>query len=473
VRSFCLLALLFPALLFAAGHGVSTSAWQDLPVATGNGSGFTAAWVAKTESGYRLFTGRIGRDGEPLDGAGVVIGQGLPQSVAIAHSPTETLIAWTVNGTIFTELVSPSGVPLKTIPLATVNEFPRDVAVAWNGSRYFVMWSNGFHLAGAFVASDGTTTLPRPFFGSAKELFVPDIAWTGRDFLVVFGEAPNLALCSPLCGPAYPEALRVMRVSAAGDAIDSAPLVIPGTHERVHVASSGSESLLVLDSFTAVSTMIVREENGTLSLDSELALFQWFSPVSSGVVWDGAAYTVGWRYSTTSEGPSWLGTTRVARSGLPSGASSFTVTGLPQMNDEQSWARPPSIAVNDLGEIAFVASELASSNSAPRVRLYLGAELAPMPASPPAPRNAVSYFGGRTARIDWQSDEATGFVILWSFDFGTTWSWYVTLPGNVRSVTAGASVGNLFSVSAVGPGGVSAASITSIGSMQRRRAATP
>jgi hypothetical protein len=93
-----------------------------------------------------------------------------------------------------------------------------------------------------------------------------------------------------------------------------------------------------------------------------------------------------------------------------------------------------------------------------------------MPPPPLAPRNAVSYFGGNTARIDWQSDTALGFVIELSPDFGKNWYLYRIVSGDTRTTSVFASVGNLFRIRAFGPGGLSEGTITSIGSMKRDRA---
>jgi hypothetical protein len=131
------------------------------------------------------------------------------------------------------------------------------------------------------------------------------------------------------------------------------------------------------------------------------------------------------------------------------------------------------MAANDNGVTAFVVSEAAVPSSVMRARLYFASELAPMPPPPPAPMNAVSYFGGNTARIDWQSETAAGFEIEESWDFGKNWYLYRIMPGDARTTTVYASVGNLFRVRAFGPGGVSEGAITSIGSMQRHRALHP
>jgi hypothetical protein len=448
--SVLILTTLFSSSLFAVGHDLTTvppALNQLYPVVTGNGAGFTAAWIEPVQSRNTIVSQVANAGGEPVAGTRAAIDQSYVQSM--------------------------SGMPLNTVVL-TSKTFPSDVAVAWNGSRYFVVWSNEFQLLGTFVAPDGSATTPRPFFGEPAVIgkpapanleLAPDVAWDGRNFIIVFGEVPNIPCVLSVCLPPSPGQgqFRVMRLSASGDAIDSAPLTISGTHLRAHVASSGAESLIVLDGSGQVSTITAHDESG-LTLDAETPLFRWFWSVSSAVASDGATYTVGWRYAGLNTGPSWLGAAHVTRSGSPLDYR-FVATG------GAVWSAQPSIAINEAGITAFAISEAAGPSSLARARLYLASELAPMPAPPPAPRTVVSYFGGNTARIDWQqSDTPAGFVIELSVDFGTTWYWYNVTSGDARTISVAAHAGNLVRVHAFGPGGVSEGTITSIGSMQRRHA---
>jgi hypothetical protein len=471
--SVLILATLIASSLFAAGRDLTTpplTANQLSPVVTGNGPGFTAAWIEPAQSRTPILTRAVSAGGEPI-GEVIAIDQTRVQSMAIAHSPSDTLIAFINDGNVFAERLSPAGLPLGTTAVTSIKDFVQDVAVAWNGSRYFLVWSNGVQLLGAFIAADGSSTPPRAFFGEpwvigqpapANLELAPDVAWDGRNFIIVFGEAPNIPCVLSACIPISPSLghFRVMRVSADGDAIDSSPLTISGTHLRAHVASSGAESLIALDGFRDVSTIIAHTDGG-LTLDAETVVFPWFWDISSAVVWDGAMYTVGWRYRAADAG--WVGAAHVTRSGVPF-EYRFTEA-VPSV-----WWGRPSMAVNETGAKAFVVSEGAAlPPSLARARLYLASELAPMPAPPPAPRNVVSYFGGSTARIDWQSETAVGFVVEFSWDFGKSWGLFKTVSGDARTTTVNAYVGNQFRVRAFGPGGVSEGTVTSIGSMQRRR----
>ena len=475
--SVLILTTLFSSSLFAAGHDLTTvppAVNQLSPVVTGNGSGFTAAWMESVQSRSTIVSQVASAAGEPIAGTGASIDQSNVQSMSIAHSPSETLVVWVADYDVFAERLSPSGMPLNTVVLTSGHNVRSDVAVVWNGSRYFVVWSNEYQLLGAFIASDGSSTPPRSFFGEPSVIgqpapanleLEPDVAWDGRNFIIVFGEAPNIPCVLSVCPAPSPSQglFRVMRLSADGDAIDSAPLTISGTHIFAHVASSGTESLIALDGYSQISTITVHDD-GELTLDAETPLFRWYSYVSSAVAWDGATYTVGWRYAGANTGPSWLGAAHVTRSGSPLDYCFVATSGA-------VWWGRPSIAVNEAGITAFAISEAAGPSSLARARLYLASELEPMPAPPPAPRNVVSYFGGNTARIDWQqSDTPAGFVLEWSWDFGTTWYWYNVISGDARTISVVAHAGNLFRVRAFGLGGVSEGTITSIGSMQRRRA---
>jgi hypothetical protein len=451
-----------------------TAVRQSVPVVTGSGSSFTAAWLDQSAGFRGSVAGRVSRDGEPLDGSGRNLGLSSFSSPAIAQGSSGALVVWGTSDSIVAARLTQFGEVLDATPiLIAKQQFPESFALAWDGNRYFVVWTNGIQLLGAFVGPDGAVTIAKPLTNnqavSLNDLSLPDVAWDGRQFIVVFGEVSFEVFCDA-CLPPIADHVRIMRVSANGDAIDVVPLLVPGVHFRAHVASSGAESIIALDSASDTSTMIVRVAGGVLQLDPEVPLFHWFTEIFTDVAWNGNAYVVGWRYvPATATGAGWLGASQVSQSGLALG-SLFIEAGLPDFSSA-SWV--PSVAANDMGEVALVISEMAPPSYVARARLYLMSELAPMPPVPPAPRNVVSYLGGSSALIQWQSDGAAeSFVLEESRDFGQTW-FLALVVGNVNNATVPASVGNLFRVSAFGPGGVSAGTVTSIGSMQRHHAQRP
>ncbi len=475
--SFSLLLLLLPLSLFAAGQELSTAPVRQLrPVMTANGAGFAAAWIEESAGGQVAVAGSTSGEGEQLGGSGTVLDQKYSVAVAVAHSSSEALVVWSAFDSILAARLTAFNVRLDTEPITITGKATSgaiNVTSAWDGSRYLVVWSGYEGLFGSFVGVDGSVTSPR-LIVSALGASQPDVAWDGHQFLLAFSVTDDAGpLCSP-CQTLPPREVRLLRVAADGTSTDTA-LVVPGAHIRAHVASSGSEFLVTLDSLTNVALVTVSSDGGTLRLGDEVSLFRWFtstSSASSDVAWDGGAYVVGWRYTALEQ--SWLATSRVSRSGQPS--SPFVIAGgRPDSSPDFSytaWEPSLAVAVNDAGQTALIASDAAPSSEDIRARVYYTSEFTPMPAPPTAPRNVVSYVSGNTARIEWQSDDAPGFLIERSFDSGMTWPVSTEVPGNARNttVTLYTSLRTLFRVSAFGPGGLSQAGISSIGNQPRRHA---
>jgi hypothetical protein len=439
------------------------------PAVTGNGAGFTTAWLEQDGGGKRIVAGRVSPAGEPLDGTGITLDLRASAAPVIAHGPSEELIVWIGNGRLLASRLSPFGGVLDATPI-DIGPASSSFDVAWNGSRFFVVWTDGSKFFGAFVGADGVATSPRDLGVQISSFDTSiasalDVAWDGRQFIVAYAEAtPVFCTCI-----AFPDRVRVLRISAAGVTIDVVPVLIPGKHFAAHVASSGSESLVVLDGAGRTSSVVVHAEGEALHLDPEIPLFDWFYGSRSNVAWDGSSYVVAVRYTAAQTDAGWLAAIQVNQSGIPLRTASTPAAGPPDFMFETA----PSIAVDLAGGTAVVISEVPAPAYVARTRLYSLSEFSPaqVPAPPPAPRNAVSYFGGTAARIDWQSDGgANGFLIERSLDFGKSWLPVAMTPAEARTVTVTAKVGDLFRVRAFGPGGLSEGTITSIGSMQRRHA---
>jgi len=423
---------------------------QLAPALTGNGAGFTEAWLEQESGSKRIVAGRINSAGEPLDGTGIVLDPHASSAPVIAHGSSEELIVWSGNGRLLATRLSPFSGVLDATPIDIAPLPFGSYDVVWNGSQFFVVWTDGTKFSGAFVAPDGAATSPRDLgvqssFDIASAL---DVAWDGRQYILVYAEAtPPVCTCF-----LFPDHVRVMRISAAGAAVDTVPVRIAGANFSAHVASSGSESLIVLDRAGVTSSVVVRDEGTALHLDSVVPLFDFPFGLRSDVAWDGSSYVVAVRYTSSATDPGWLTAIQVSRSGIPL----RTVITSAAVPPDFSLETAPSVATDVAGGTA---------------RLYLLSEFSPMPPPPPAPRNAVSYFGGTTARIDWQIDGgASEFLLERSVDFGKSWFVAATTAADARTINVNASVGNQFRVRAFGPGGLSGGAITSIGSMFRRRA---
>jgi hypothetical protein len=476
-----LFSFLLAVQVIAAGHDVSTSPAttpQLLPVLAANDRDFIAAWTEPAPPKNAVVAGRIDHNGLPMDNAGIAVSASSFVHPAIARGSSETLVVWNNSG-IFAARITPSGALLDSTPIAIANTgYGAPVAVTWDGSRYFVIWTDDRQqLTGAFVSANGNVTTPKVFMTPVPSdyVFEPDVAWDGHEYIVTYATGFNTSLICSACRP-FPDTVYVMGVSAAGAAIDAVPIRVAGKHLHAHVASSGAGILIALDGEHDVSTLQVAEDNGLLRLGEETPLFHWFGSVSSDVVWDGAAYTIAYRYFGRPDGPSWVGTQRIGDSGTwfekrwvaaeTVGAASFA-----------DWGGP-SLAANLLGESAFVISEIAPGSSVPRARLYFGHETHLWHGLPEPPHDAVSHFNGHTATITWQSGGnpfgaglAQGYLIEVSDDSGKTWTTaYVTMPDEL-SWTTQASVGEEFRISALTGGGTSfPGAATTIHSEPRRHA---
>jgi hypothetical protein len=444
----------------AAAPAAIAPVQQLSPALTSNGTGFMAAWLERSAGPHGVMAGRVSREGNALDGIGLTIDEQSAVSVDIVRGATDTLVVWSNDAGIFAVRVSPFGARLDPQPIRLATTRVDNLATVWNGSRYFVVWPEGSQLAGAFVGTDGLATAPKVFLKfKSDSVFTPDVAWDGRQYIVVFGASPFQGCNECVLGP---DNTRVMRVSASGDAIDTAPLRIPGIHFDVQVASSGNGSLIALRGPSDISTMALREQDGALRLGSEIPLFHWYYAPLARLAWNGMTYVVGWQQNTSSTGPAWLATARVTADGFQFDRR-FASTG-PGYGF--------SMATNDVGETALALEEVVAPSRLSRARLYLTSEMSPTPAPPPPPPYAISYFTGHTARIEWKSGGALdGFLIEQSRDFGKSWGYLTTLPPDVLTFTIAASIGDQFRVSALGPGGLSQSAVTSIGSMPRRHAA--
>jgi hypothetical protein len=436
------------------------------PAVAPNGAGFTAAWLEREAGAKRIVAARINAAGEPLDGTGIPLDLHASSAPVIAHGPSEELIVWIGNGRLKATRLSPFSGVLDATPIDIAPLPSGSYDVVWNGSQFFVVWTDGTKFSGAFVGPDGVATSPKDIRVQNDIASALDLAFNGRQYILVYAEeSPLNCTCIP-----YPDRVRIMSISAAGAVTDSVSVQTLG-RPAAHVASSGSESLVVFDRDRGPSSVVVRDEGGILHLDPEVPLLNWFVGTSA-VAWDGSSYVVAVRYSLSpafTTDPGWLAAIQVSQSGVPLRTVTTAAAGPPDFALETA----PSIATDVAAGTAFVISEVAPPVYVARARLYFMSQFSTtaMPAPPPAPRNAVSYFSGTTARIDWQSEDgANGFLIEQSIDFGKNWFRYAVVAADARTTIVNAKVGDQFRIRAFGTGGLSDGTVTSIGSMQRRRA---
>lgn len=444
-----------------ADFPTTTAARQEQPVIASDGVDYVAAWLEHDGTDVIAMIGRVTRSGTPLDGPGVALpvpGKSI-WNVSIARGPgSDALVVVSAPQGLFAFRWSSRAGLLDASPIVLAAfGAPYGTAVAWNGSRYLVVWSGGSSssLTGRFIGSDGALSaaiaIPMATAAFAGEPRGTAIAWDGQQFLVASGIAPAF-ICNLSACPTIPaEEVRLARAAADGSLLDAAPYrILDSTSARI--ATSGSEFLVALTSPGGITTVVVHGAATGLSVSAPAMTIP--DGGSFDVTWDGANYDIAW----TGFGD-WLRLTYLNRSGdvLQTRFTTASVTGV------------PSAAANGAGDVAIGIAEEAPPSGLTRARMYASSELQPAPPPPAAPTYAISHLAGHNALLQWDGN-APGFLVEMLFH-PNVWGPVQRVKGDVHEATVYANPGYFFRIRAYGPGGTSPdGAITSVGSDHRARA---
>jgi hypothetical protein len=190
--------------LDTAGIPVSTASnAQDYPRPTFAGTNFLVTWMDyRGGSNSDIYGARVTPGGTVLDTVGILI-SATPSSQwfpALASDGTNSLIAWReyrggLGDDIYGARVAPDGTVLDTagIPISTAAGAQYDPALAFDGTSFFVTWTDGrsgsgYDIYGARVAPDGTVLDPSGISVSTAtdEQYYPAVAFDGTRFLVAW-----------------------------------------------------------------------------------------------------------------------------------------------------------------------------------------------------------------------------------------------------------------------------------------------
>lgn len=170
---------------------------------------FFVIWGGSAPSGPGIFGKRVSLDGEILDSNEIRLHSGLEVDFpSIAWNGENYLVVWEQGelGRIFGVLVRPDGIvgsPISIAPCFNDNEKPK---VAWNGEHFFVVWQDDRNdygdIYGARITPNGEVidcpengccdrSAGIPISTSPDKQNLPDVAWDGRNFLVVWDDLRN------------------------------------------------------------------------------------------------------------------------------------------------------------------------------------------------------------------------------------------------------------------------------------------
>ncbi|MGZ8779580.1 MAG: hypothetical protein ACXW31_06635 [Thermoanaerobaculia bacterium] len=268
----------------------SGNAHQDPDIASST-PGHIVAW-AEDEG---IYSTRIDRDGNSLDGRGVRLAT-RAGSVRAAFDGTNYIVAWSDQGFIGVRTVAPlTGATIAEAQIP-VDGWP-ELALAVSPEATFVVFSNDrIHVTRIPHATH--TPDPVPLAVSPEDMNVhhPAAAWNGSTLLVAWEE-----FVIPRGDPPIASSIKVLgaRVTGGLSLLDPAPLLLASTNEEVEqtfgapsVASNGQDWLVVADvnGRDVVARRVLHD--GTVEGSAPRKIAEGIQPV---VAWDGTRYALAWK----------------------------------------------------------------------------------------------------------------------------------------------------------------------------------
>jgi hypothetical protein len=200
-----------------------------------NGTDFLVVWHDERADPADVYAARVSDAMSVLDPAGILVSTAASSQTgpAVAWNGTDFLVVWSdlrsgaAAPDIYGTRVSGAGSVLDPagIPISTAAGSQTAPAVAWNGTDFLVVWSDGRSgvtspdIYGTRVSGGGTVGDPAgvAISTAAFSQTAPAVAWNGTDFLVVWTDSRSGTAFSDVYGS---------RVSSAGSVLEPAGIPV-------------------------------------------------------------------------------------------------------------------------------------------------------------------------------------------------------------------------------------------------------
>lgn len=181
---------------------------EETPVIATAGDVSLLVWRAADATAanrFALFAARVDRAGRVLDASPIRVADTSCSLIApaVATDGKDFLIVWQQPLSVRAARVSHDGRLLDSAPilpsnaLAFVNCMSTPPGIAWNGTNYLVVWTDGGNVYGSRITAGGAVLDNRPiavFSGTSNTAVEPRVASNGRDFMVAWTDPQHLLI---------------------------------------------------------------------------------------------------------------------------------------------------------------------------------------------------------------------------------------------------------------------------------------